>query len=160
REAARRSGKIEVALDILPDFEEEELSELLYSRRENLSARCSENFLTGLINKRLGQALLKGVGIPLNIAVSDITDKQLSDLCRLIKGFTFAVTGNTGFNNSQVTAGGISLREIDIKTFEAGRQSGLYIIGELLDADGDCGGFNLQWAWSSAALAARSAVRL
>ena len=159
-EAARRSGKIEVALDILPDFEEEELSELLYSRRENLSARCSENFLTGLINKRLGQALLKGVGIPLNIAVSDITDKQLSDLCRLIKGFTFAVTGNTGFNNSQVTAGGISLREIDIKTFEAGRQSGLYIIGELLDADGDCGGFNLQWAWSSAALAARSAVRL
>lgn len=160
REAARRSGKIEVALDILPDFEEEELSELLYSRRESLSARCSENFLTGLINKRLGQALLKGAGIPLNIAVSDITDKQLSDLCRLIKGFTFAVTGNTGFNNSQVTAGGISLREIDIKTFEAGRQSGLYIIGELLDADGDCGGFNLQWAWSSAALAARSAVRL
>lgn len=160
REAARRSGKIEVALNILPDFEEEELSELLYSRRESLSARCSENFLTGLINKRLGQALLKGAGIPLNIEVSDITDKQLSDLCRLIKGFTFAVTGNTGFNNSQVTAGGISLREIDIKTFEAGRQSGLYIIGELLDADGDCGGFNLQWAWSSAALAARSAVRL
>lgn len=160
REASRRSGKIEVALDVLPDFSRKELLELLYLRRENLAVRSSENFLTGLINKRLGQALLKGAGIPLNIAVSDITDKQLSDLCRLIKGFTFAVTGNTGFNNSQVTAGGVSLNEIDINTFESRRQRGLYIIGELLDTDGDCGGFNLQWAWSSAALAARSAAKL
>ncbi len=160
RESARRSGKIEVALDILPDFEGKLLFEMLLSRRGNLAARSSENFLTGLINKRLGQALLKAAGIPLNINVSDITDKQLNLLCRVIKSFTFTVTGNTGFNNSQVTAGGISLKEIDIDTFESRRHSGLYIVGELLDCDGDCGGFNLQWAWSSAAIAARSAAGL
>lgn len=159
REAARQGGKIEISLDIMPYIGEHELKKLLLERRESLKQRTGENFLTGLINKRLGQVLLKTAGIPLSTAVADITDSKIANLCRLIKGFTFTVTGNTGFNNSQVTAGGIKLTEIDINTMESKKHKGLYIIGELLDVDGDCGGYNLQWAWSSAAVAARGAVK-
>ena len=159
REAARVNDTVVVSLDIMPNINAAELEKLLISRKSDLAARSSENFLTGLINKRLGQVLLKNCHIPLNILCADIEDVQISHLADLIKNFTFTVTGNTGFNNSQVTAGGIKLTEVDINTLEARRHKGLYIIGELLDVDGDCGGFNLQWAWSSAAVAARSAAK-
>ena len=158
REASRNNGKIEVSLDIMPETDLEDLLKKLYKRKSYLICRQGQEFLTGLINKRLGQVLLKTAGIPLNLAVGNITDKQIKKLAILIKNFVFYVTGTTGFNNSQVTAGGISLTEINIDTFESKRHSGLYIIGEMLDVDGECGGYNLQWAWSSAAIAAKSAV--
>ncbi len=158
REASRNNGKVEVSLDIMPETDSEALLKKLNKRKSDLSCRQSQEFLTGLINKRLGQVLLKTAGIPLNSAVGDITDSQLKKLATLIKNFVFCVTGTTGFNNSQVTAGGISLTEINIDTFESKRHNGLYIIGEMLDVDGECGGYNLQWAWSSAAVAAKSAV--
>ncbi len=159
REASRNSGRIEISLDITPNMAETHLKKLLSERKCNLQTRSSDNFLTGFINKRLGQVLIKCAEIPLNTTVAEITDKQIAKLTRLIKSFTFTVTGNTGFNNSQVTAGGISLNEVNINTLESKRHKGLYIIGELLDVDGDCGGYNLQWAWSSAAVAARSAIK-
>ncbi len=159
REAARVNDTVVVSLDIMPNINAAELEKLLLSRKSDLAARSSENFLTGLINKRLGQVLLKSCHIPLNILSADIEDVQISHLANLIKNFTFTVTGNTGFNNSQVTAGGIKLTEVNINTLEARKHKGLYIIGELLDVDGDCGGFNLQWAWSSAAVAARGAAK-
>ncbi len=160
REASRHSGKIEGALDIIPNISETDLVQLLNQRKSDLKLRSSDNFLTGLINKRLGQVLLKCAEIPLNVTVNEISKTQISKLCKLIKNFTFTVTGNTGFNNSQVTAGGIKLTNIDVNSMQSKKHNGLYIIGELLDVDGECGGYNLQWAWSSAAVAARSAAKL
>jgi predicted flavoprotein YhiN len=71
---------------------------------------------------------------------------------------SFEVTGTTGFDNSQVTAGGIDTDQFDSKTMMSKKDKNLYAIGEILDIDGDCGGFNLQWAWSSAFCAAESII--
>ena len=68
----------------------------------------------------------------------------------------FKITGTTGFANSQVTAGGLDTAQFNCKTMESRDNKGLYAIGEILDIDGDCGGFNLQWAWSSALCAVES----
>ena len=75
-------------------------------------------------------------------------------VCDTIKGFAFPVLGTQGFGGAQVTAGGIATDEVDPNTMESRLIKGLYILGEALDIDGDCGGFNLQWAWSSAYAAA------
>lgn len=158
RETARTGGKCEISLDLMPEIEFGTLLTKLNDRKIILNKRSSAEFLTGLINKRLGQIILKLAGVGLNGGVSDISAAQINKIALIIKNLSFAVTGNTGFNNSQVTAGGISLSEINTDTFESKKHSGLYIVGELLDVDGDCGGYNLQWAWSSAAIAARSAV--
>lgn len=158
RESARTSNKCEISLDLMPSIDLEALTNQLNNRKYTLKHRQSGEFLTGFINKRLGQVVLKLAGIGLNGLVSDISAAKINKLAYLIKNLSFTVTGNTGFNNSQVTAGGISLNEINADTFESKKHSGLYIVGELLDVDGECGGYNLQWAWSSAAIAAKSAV--
>lgn len=157
RESARKSGSMEICLDLMKNIEISVLNKKLNDRREIIKNRSSGEFLTGFINKRLGQVLLKECGVSLNGMVSEITDEQINKIANIIKNFSFVVTGNTGFNNSQVTAGGIDLSEIK-ETFESRKHTGLYLIGEMLDVDGDCGGYNLQWAWSSAAIAAKNAV--
>lgn len=159
REIERKNGEFTVRLDCAEGHSPHSLENLLFVRRDNLGARSAENFLTGFLNKRLGQVILKQCGVKLNSHVCDITNKQIKDISSLIKNLTFSVKGTTGFNNSQVTAGGISLNEININTMESRRQKGLYIIGELLDVDGDCGGYNLQWAWSTAFAAAESIAK-
>lgn len=160
RAAARENGMITICLDILPDIDLNALENYLLKRRNYLKERLSGEFLTGFINKRLGQVLMKTVGIDLNVKVSGINDSDIKKLAQIIKSFDFLVTGCTGFNNSQVTAGGIKLSEINTQTFESVRHKNLYIIGEILDVDGECGGFNLQWAWSSAAIAAKNASKV
>ncbi len=158
REAARENANSRISLDIMPSIDLKTVESELLSRKEILKSRDSGEFLTGYINKRLGQVLMKTAGIPLNIKVSDIEIGSILRLAKVIKSFEFNVTGNTGFNNSQVTAGGIKLTEIDINSFQSKYHKDMYIIGEILDVDGECGGFNLQWAWSSAAVAAKNAV--
>ena len=84
----------------------------------------------------------------------DKREQEIAALAALIKNVPVAVTGTRDYNEAIVTRGGISVREIDPSTMEVRGIAGLYAAGEVLDVDGDCGGFNLQWAWSSALLAA------
>ena len=158
REVARCNGKKQMYLNLLKDFSDTELTNLLVKRRENLSNRTNENFLTGLVNKRLGQVILKNCGLNLSDNVVDITDIQLSRIAQNLKCMTFTVLDTTGFNNSQVTAGGVLTDEFDSRDMQCKKIKGLFAAGEILDIDGDCGGYNLQWAWSSAMLAADGAV--
>ena len=79
---------------------------------------------------------------------------QIAALAGKVSAWTLPVTGTQGFDQAQVTAGGISLKDFDIRTLASLRVPGLFAAGEVLDVDGDCGGFNLQWAWSSALMAA------
>ena len=88
----------------------------------------------------------------------ELNNKDLEKIADTLKSFKFKILGHTGFNNSQVTAGGLSTLEFDNKTMMSKRIAGLFAAGELLDIDGDCGGFNLKWAWCSGILAAKSAV--
>ena len=126
----------------------------LPDRAKALPRRGMEDFLNGIVPKRLGQTLVKAAGIDLTRAAGTLTGRELDRLSALLTGWTIPITGTQDFGQAQVTAGGASLRDFDIRRMESLRQPGLFAAGEVLDVDGDCGGFNLQWAWSSALLAA------
>ncbi len=114
--------------------------------------------LVGLINKRFISVLLKESGIDKsNILVKDINKSQLFKLIDLLYDWRIQVVGSLGFEDSQVTAGGIDLSLIDNLTLESKIHNGLYFTGEVLDIDGRCGGYNLQWAWSSGYVAGKYA---
>lgn len=154
RDTARQDKDFYILLDIMPEYSLDDLVNILKCRKEKLKNITLEEFLTGMLNKRVGQAILKSADLKLSDTAENLDDSKLLKIAKLIKNLKFKVTGNTGFINSQVTAGGLSTKEIDNKTMMSKRHKGLYFIGEIVDIDGDCGGFNLQWAWSSAFCAA------
>ena len=158
REVSRSKGKCTVSLDIFPEFSFGEIAETLSLRKKNLYYRTADEFFTGLLNKRLGQVILKSVGVKLNDSVKNLNDAQIKKITSLLKNFEFNVIGTTGFSNSQVTAGGLATSGFNRDTMESRDCKGLYAVGEILDIDGDCGGFNLQWAWSSSFAACDSVL--
>lgn len=159
RAVERENGDKKISLDLLPEYNFGELCDILCERRNNLSKRTNDNFLTGFINKRVGQVILKLCNIKLTDAVSNLLDSDIKNIANILKKFEFKAVGTTGFANSQVTAGGISVSELD-DNLECKKIKGLFLAGEVVDIDGDCGGFNLQWAWCSGMLAADSATKL
>ncbi len=145
-----------------PEDVAEEMAELLaeLSTRRALPLLL-EDFLTGLLNKRLGQQLLKLLPgeRKLSAPSGSLTEADLAALAALIKALPLAVCGVTGWERAQVMAGGLELKGFESQTLAARRLPGLFAAGELLDVCGDCGGYNLSWAWSSGRLAAHSAVQ-
>ena len=113
-----------------------------------------------MLNKQIARQILKESDdtLKLNQPCSDISDKTIKVLANKIKGWEFEVTGTNPWKNAQVTAGGISTSDVNENTLESKRVKGLYMAGEILDIDGDCGGFNLQWAWSSGFVAGENAA--
>ena len=87
---------------------------------------------------------------------SSLKHGDIKKIAAALGDFTLPVTGNMGFDGAQVTAGGIRTGEFDPTTMESRLIPGLYVAGEVLDVDGDCGGYNLQWAWASGRLAGMS----
>ena len=149
-----KSAKI--SLDLLYDMDYDELLDLLKKRR---SPKCSlENFFVGILNKKLGMTVMKYANLlPYSKPSSELSDKEIIHLAECIKDFAFEVLGTMSWNNAQVTAGGIDCTEIDSNTMQSKLAEGFYICGEVADIDGDCGGFNLQWAWSSGYVAGKNA---
>ncbi|MEE0946078.1 MAG: aminoacetone oxidase family FAD-binding enzyme [Acutalibacteraceae bacterium] len=158
RFAEKCKGHKTVKINMLPDFSYNEVVDMLTDRVKTLADRKSEFFFTGVFPKMVGLTILKKCGIKLTDTVKSLTSKNIREFADCICNFTLKVTGTKGFENAQVTAGGISTNDFDEATMESKRYKGLYAIGEVLDVDGDCGGFNLQWAWSSAACAAEGIV--
>ncbi len=144
-------------IDFLPCFGQEELLALLKERREVLAAQSLEYYLTGLVQKKVGQLLLKeALHCKVSRGVKSLEDHELIKIGRFLKGFPLAVTGTLGWKQAQVTAGGIDVADFCATTMESKLLPGLYAAGEVLDIDGDCGGYNLQWAISSGRLAGES----
>ena len=154
--AAVKAQKAVISLDLIPEKSLEALTNELCERIKLLKSRSTDEFFTGIMNKRLGQVIIKSAGYRLNTPVSSLDNSSAKKIASFIKDFRFNITGNTGFINSQVTSGGLDTEQFDPKTMMSRDYKGLYAIGEILDIDGDCGGFNLQWAWSSALCAAES----
>ena len=154
--AAVKAQKAVISLDLIPEKSLEALTNELCERIKLLKSRSTDEFFTGIMNKRLGQVIIKSAGYRLNTPVSSLDNSSAKKIASLIKDFRFNITGNTGLINSQVTSGGLDTEQFDPKTMMCRDYKGLYAIGEILDIDGDCGGFNLQWAWSSALCAAES----
>lgn len=155
----KRPSLVSVRLHLLPMSSMQAFS-LLQSRRKLLSRRPLENFLTGLVNKRVGQMLVKwNTELPLTECSERLTDTHLHVLAGALTGWTLEITGTQGFEQAQVTAGGVVTQDVNPNTMESILANGLYITGEILDVDGDCGGYNLQWAWASGMLAGESCAR-
>ncbi len=139
-------------LDFFPDYGEEKLFAWLRDRREAMAAHEAGSLLTGSVHSRLGQMVVKSAGFT-NQEISTLTDKDLRAILHRMKRFALPITGVCGFDQAQVTAGGLRTDEFHRDTLESKLVDGLYACGEVLDVDGDCGGYNLQWAWSSGFLA-------
>ncbi len=147
RDVCQQRGLWTCLLDFLPHCSQEQLvAELSRRRNTNLPG---EELLTGILHNRLGRVLAKAAGISMTAPVSQITDSQIQDVCRNVKAFEIVLTEPLGMDAAQVTAGGVKTEDFDPETMESRLAPGLYACGEVLDVDGDCGGYNLQWAWSS-----------
>lgn len=140
-------------LDLAPDLNFKEITDYLIQKRK-LAYLTAENLFTGFMNKILGREILRAAGImPFSKSAGEISDREIKSLASLIKSFKFEIEAHNGFDNAQVTAGGIKCSEFNDKTMESKKVPGVYAAGEVLNIDGDCGGFNLQWAFSSACAA-------
>ena len=147
RDACQGAGDWLCRLDLLPEISTEELYEELSRRRQ--TTLLAQELLTGVLHNRLGRVVAKAAGLSLNGFVSELTDLELQEVCTAVKSFEVPLTEPLGMDSAQVTAGGILTGDFDPHTMESRLVPGLYACGEVLDVDGDCGGYNLQWAWSS-----------
>ncbi len=155
----RKKGTMTAHLDLLPQWSREQLMERI-QQRSRLSGRTLEDLLTGLLHKRVGQTVLRVAQVlPLTRSVESLTAQECQRITATIKDWPLTVVGTQGFGGAQVTAGGIAAVCVDSHTMAVKGAQGLYAAGEVLDVDGDCGGFNLQFAWSSAYVAARAMMK-
>ena len=151
---------VEFEIDFMEKFDYNELYEILKERKKMMSHLTMENYFNGMINKKLGQFLSKMSGIEkLSKPVKDLNDSEIRKLCTVLKKYRIKILDTTGFKNAQVTAGGVSLGEVNSETLESKIVKGLYFSGEVLDVYGECGGFNLQWAWASGYIAGKNSAK-
>ncbi|MBR7056817.1 MAG: aminoacetone oxidase family FAD-binding enzyme [Oscillospiraceae bacterium] len=153
RSVSAGGAGLSVSLDLFPEETEQTLLGDLRRRREAFASRPANELLVGAVQNRLGLMLCKAAGVSGGAPASALDDKTLAVLARRLKDFRFPVSGVGGFDAAQVTAGGIATADFDPETLQSRLVPGLYACGEVLDIDGDCGGFNLQWAWASGLLA-------
>lgn len=153
RAAVTEEGPLTLSLDLVESLSQSELVELLAEKQLLLPGLTLENLLTGVLHNRLGRTVLRYSGRKLTQSVSELSRRDLAHIARSCKAFQLEVTGNQGLEHAQVTAGGLRTDQFYPETLESRCCPGLYAAGEVLDVDGDCGGFNLQWAWSSGRLA-------
>ena len=153
--AATGGDGLTLALDLWPERSEGEIRTWLARRcaAERAEALPCEQVFVGALHNRLGQMLVKYAGVERTADCRACGETELTRLAQACKRFSLPVTGVCGFDQAQVTAGGLRTGEFDPQTMESRLVPGLYACGEVLDIDGDCGGFNLQWAWSSGRLA-------
>ncbi len=134
-------------LDFIPQWSIEDLKAELQRRKKG--SLPMDELLTGILHNRLGRVLTKAAGVKGKQLAQELEDWELAEVCRTVKSFEIPLTEPMGMDHAQVTAGGILTEQFDPQTMESRLVPGLYACGEVLDIDGDCGGYNLQWAWSS-----------
>ena len=141
---------VEFEIDFMPKFTYNEIFEILKKRRTILKDFTMEQFFNGVVNKKLGQFLTKSAGIEkLSKSINELTDNEIRKICTTLKKYRIKIIDTNGFKAAQVTAGGIPLSEVNLENLESKKVKNLHFAGEILDVYGECGGFNLQWAWTS-----------
>ena len=149
--------RVKAEIDLLPDIPEGEITEFMKNRIGNISDRPLEEMFIGLLAKPLGILILKRCSIDLKRICGDLDDGEIANICKTVKCFETFIKGSGDMDSSQVAQGGVSLSEIR-DNLESRLVSGLFFAGEILDVNGDCGGYNLQWAASSGMVAGREAA--
>jgi len=148
--------QLQLSLDFLPEFDLTEVRNLAFSWMTQNKAQVIIS-LSGLLHSELAAYFLSIVEREIGV-IRSMHPGQACYLAELLKGYTVTVNGSKGWADAQTTCGGVLLSEIDLTTMESKRLKNLFIAGEVLDVDGNCGGYNLQWAWSSGFLAGRGAA--
>ncbi len=144
--------------NFLPGRSGEQARDWLIAEATAQPRRALMRMLATVFPERFAEALCRHVGCDPHAAIAQVPRKDRERLHDALTRFRFPVSGDRGWNFAEVTAGGVPLEEINFRTMESKRVSGLYLIGEILDCDGRIGGFNFQWAWSTGFLAGRSAA--
>lgn len=139
----------EISLNLLPDKTIDEIAAELTARKSLCYDGVLSDMFIGLFHKNIAAAVIKAAALTPGALCSQMNAGDIERLAHIMTDWRFKTTMRSDFQNAQVTAGGIHLSEIDPYTFESKRHSGLYLIGEVLDIDGDCGGYNLQFAFAS-----------
>ena len=145
-------------VDLFPELPEAALLRELQERRARLPEEPCRMLLLGLLHDRLAAAALRCAGLREETPIRALPAEKAAALARLLKCWPFPVLGPLGYDSAQVSGGGILLEEVWPETMESRLQPGLYFAGELLDAAGGCGGFNLHWAWCTGIRAGKSAA--
>lgn len=148
-----------VSLNFLPTMTESELKEYIAKRKETHGYRTAEDFFLGMFHKKLTVMLLKAANIPLHVAANEISNESWEKILELIQYFPVEIEDTNAYEQAQVCAGGVRTNEIDEDTMESLYEKDLYLAGELLDVDGICGGYNLQWAWATGYIAGKNAAK-
>ena len=138
-----------IKISLLPELSDSEIENYLITSKDNLCEKNLDDLFTGMFHKNIGMTLLKECNINIHKSGKDLTGDELKKLVHIINSWDIKVKSKKDFKNAQVSAGGIGTDEINNKTFETVKHKNLYILGEALDIDGECGGFNLQFAFAS-----------
>ena len=147
RDVCYGPGDWTARIDFLPDWTAEKLFAQLQKRRN--ADLPMEDLLTGILHNRLGRVLTQTAGVRGKRLVKELSNAETEAVCEAVKSLEIPLTEPLGMDSAQVTAGGVVTDQFDENTMESRLVPGLYACGEVLDIDGDCGGYNLQWAWSS-----------
>lgn len=157
--ALEDGGKCEIDLDLWPMSRAEQIVQSLEKKKKYTGSRSGTDVLLGMFPEKLSQVLLERAGISRKKKGKDWSEKEAQKLAEQIKRFRFTITRCRGYEQAQVCTGGVPLTELKGSSMESAVVPGLYMAGELLDVDGACGGYNLQWAWSSGFLAGVHAAK-
>lgn len=156
---APKHGALTAVVDFLPGMDTEEVEQMARERQKMLGQGVTvEEFFTGMLNKKLMLQLIKAAGLNPAAPVEKVPAAQLKKVFHLCKGLEFHIAGHNGFENAQVCGGGVDLREVT-QDMESLKVPGVFFAGEILDVDGRCGGYNLQWAWTSGWLAGKGVMK-
>ena len=149
-----KQKRVFVSINLVPDYNQDQLTER-FTRLKHLSVFES---MKGLVHQKLIHPILKEANISEQVIVESLSKKSFEQLFNVLNDFRFEVISSKDFDEAQVTAGGVKLNQVDKITLESNLIPGLYFCGEVLDVDGLCGGYNLQWAWSSGYVAGMHAA--
>jgi len=142
--------KVQVVLDIFPDFTKDELNLKLTKLLKNSKDKDKYFWLIGFIHKRMIKFVVDNCGISHNTSkASQLNKKDIIKLSYFLKNIKIDINDTNGLENAEVSGGGVDISQIDFKTMQSKLQNGLYFVGEVLDIDGQCGGYNLHWAFAS-----------
>ena len=153
--AMEEGQRVEALVDVAADIKEDDLLSMLKCAVNTRKHQSVSESLSGLFNKKLVMMICKDIGIEGNSSASDIDDDICQKLVRHMKSLRYHITGYKGNDYAQVCQGGVNVSELN-DNLESVNNPGIFFAGELVDIDGKCGGYNLQWAWSSGVVAAKS----
>ena len=152
-----KKKEVTAVLDFMPDFTEEQTVAFLSARAKMRPEKPADMFLIGLFHKKLSDLWIRLSHIPRDKKAGTFRKDEISRLVQMIKHFDVPVKATNSYEQAQVCCGGIDTAEVDSETLESRYVPGLYFAGEILDVDGMCGGYNLQWAWASGHVAGEQA---